>query len=68
MIKSVVRDGRETFLWLDQWHPLGILFQRYEERVVRNLDRSLRAKVFSEQRIFKAKVASIIDQDSWKWH
>lgn len=35
---------------------------------MRNLDRSLRAKVFSEQRIFKAKVASIIDQDSWKWH
>ncbi|XP_058195022.1 uncharacterized protein LOC131311543 [Rhododendron vialii] len=55
-IKSVVGNGLDTFLWLDNWHPLGPLFSRFGERVVYNLGRSL----FS-------KVASIISNDSWCW-
>lgn len=34
-------------LWLDNWHTLGPLFQRFGNRVVFNLGRSLRARVCS---------------------
>lgn len=44
-----------VFLWLDNWHTLGPLFQKLGGIVVLNLGRSL-----------SAKVASIIHGDTWR--
>lgn len=55
-IKYVIGDGRATFLWFDNWHSLGPLYQRFGESVVFNLRRSL-----------QTKVDSIIQNDMWKW-
>lgn len=29
-IGSIIGDGQDTFLWLDNWHPLGLLKYRFE--------------------------------------
>lgn len=55
-IKSVVGNGKNTFLWLDNWHTFGPLFLRFGNRVVFTLGRSL-----------GAKVDSIIANGRWKW-
>ncbi|XP_058218012.1 uncharacterized protein LOC131329007 [Rhododendron vialii] len=55
-IKSVVGNGKNTFLWLDNWQTLGPLFLRFGNRVVFNTGRSL-----------GAKVDSIIANGRWKW-
>lgn len=55
-IKSVIGNGQTTFLWLDNWHTLGPLFQKFGNRVVFNLGRSL-----------CAKVSSIIVNGRWRW-
>lgn len=36
-----VESGGDTLLWLDNWHPLGPLYQKFGEHVVCNLGRSL---------------------------
>ena len=56
LIRSVVRDSSEVFLWLNNWHPLGPLFKRFGEGLVRDLGSSL-----------LAKVSSIICYENWKW-
>lgn len=55
-IGSIIGDGQDTFLWLDNWHPLGLLKYRFEGRMDDNLVRSL-----------QSKVASIIRNGSWFW-
>lgn len=55
-IKAVVGNGKDTFLWLDDWHTLGPLFQKFGSRVMFNLGRSL-----------GAKLDSIIDNGRWRW-
>ena len=55
MISYDIGNGQDTFLWLDNWHPLGPLYQKFGDRVVHNLGRSL-----------SAKVTSIIHNGSWK--
>ncbi|XP_058203052.1 uncharacterized protein LOC131317521 [Rhododendron vialii] len=55
-ITNVVGNGKNTFLWLDNWHPLGPLFARFGSRVVYNLGRHLHAKV-----------DTIISDQSWQW-
>ncbi|KAL7230441.1 hypothetical protein ACSBR2_008843 [Camellia fascicularis] len=52
----MIGDGGETFLWLDNWHPIGPLYKIYGERVVRDLGSSL-----------LAKVSSIIRNGYWRW-
>lgn len=54
-IRYIIDDGRETFLWTDNWHPLGDLYKRYGEAVVAQRGRALRTKV-----------DSIIDRGFWK--
>lgn len=54
-IKAVVGNGKDTFLWLDDWHTLGPLFQKFGSRVMFNLGRSLGAKLDS------------IDNGRWRW-
>lgn len=51
-IKYKICPGCSTFLWHDNWHPLGYLFKFCGSRV---LEISL-----------TAKVSSIIDGDDWK--
>lgn len=55
-ITNVVGNGMNTFLWLDNWHPLGPLYARFGSRVVYNLGRNLHAKV-----------DTIISAQSWQW-
>lgn len=35
-IKSIIGNGEDTFLWTDNWHPLGALYQTFGEDVVVN--------------------------------
>lgn len=46
-IKWKIRNGQDTFLWLDHWHPLGPLYEGLRGRVVFNLGRFLNAKGIS---------------------
>ncbi|KAI8542252.1 hypothetical protein RHMOL_Rhmol08G0124200 [Rhododendron molle] len=55
-IRYIIGIGNYTFLWTDNWHPLGVLYQQFGEAVVTNWGLALRAKV-----------ASIIDEGQWKW-
>lgn len=55
-ITYVVGNGRNTFIWLDNWHTLGPLFAKFGSRVVYNLGRNL-----------NAKVATIIVNNTWQW-
>ncbi|XP_058198487.1 uncharacterized protein LOC131314007 [Rhododendron vialii] len=56
LIKYQIGNGERTFLWWDNWHPLGLLYDRFGDRVVHNVGRSLRAKV-----------ASIVENGAWRW-
>lgn len=56
LIRYQIGNGAQTFLWWDNWHPIGPLYARLGDRVVNNVGRSLRANV-----------ASIIDNGAWKW-
>ncbi|KAI8568988.1 hypothetical protein RHMOL_Rhmol02G0244100 [Rhododendron molle] len=55
-ITYVIGNGRNTFLWLDNWHPLGPLFAKFGSRVVYNLGRSL-----------QTKVDFMIVNNQWQW-
>lgn len=52
-----IGNGANTFLWIDNWHPLGPMILKYGDRVLFNLGRSL-----------NAKVASIIGPNGWRWN
>ena len=39
-----IGDGKDTYLWLDNWHPLGPLYKKYDQRIVFTIGRSLEAK------------------------
>lgn len=56
-ITYLVGNGCQTFLWLDNWHPLGPLFAKFGSRVLYNLGHNM-----------LAKVASIIGENQqWHW-
>lgn len=55
-ITYVIGNGSKTFLWSDNWHPLGPLYTKFGTRIVYNLGRNL-----------YAKVASIVANHDWKW-
>ena len=56
MLKHRIGNGCGTFLWYDDWHPLGPLLDRYGQRVVYDAAISL-----------NAKVSTIIDGQVWHW-
>lgn len=33
-IKLEVGDGKMIHLWQDNWHPLGVLYERFSSRVI----------------------------------
>lgn len=47
LIRYKIGNMNSTFMWLDNWHPLGPLFKRYGQRVCSNIGRSLNAKASS---------------------
>lgn len=49
-------NGHDIFLWLENWHPLGPLFQKFEAQLLNNVGRFL-----------LAKADTIIDQGVWRW-
>ncbi|XP_058216740.1 uncharacterized protein LOC131327608 [Rhododendron vialii] len=56
LIQYLIGNGQGTFLWLENWHPLGPLFNKFGENIVYNLGRSL-----------NSKVSSIIHDGVWRW-
>ncbi|XP_028117723.1 uncharacterized protein LOC114315305 [Camellia sinensis] len=56
LIKYNVGNGKATFLWFDNWLPLGPLFNRFGDRVISN----------SGIQKF-AKVEAVIYGSRWKW-
>lgn len=55
-IRYEIGNGDDAFLWIDYWHPLGGLYQRFGEGLVRNRGQAL-----------NTKVSSIIVQGNWCW-
>lgn len=56
IIRSVIGNGESTFLWLDNWHPLGPLYLVSGDRIRFNMGRNLHAKV-----------SSVIVDSRWNW-
>lgn len=49
-----MREG--TFLWFDNWHPLGPIVQKYSSRIC-----------YDAAIPVYAKVNTIIEEKGWKW-
>ena len=56
MIKHRIGNGRGTFLWYDNWHPLGPLLDKFGPRVVYDVALGLHARV-----------STVIEGDWWHW-
>ncbi|XP_028090262.1 uncharacterized protein LOC114290524 [Camellia sinensis] len=56
LIHHKIGNGRDTFLWYDNWHPLGSLWDKYADRIL--YDSGLNSD---------AKVSQVIEGNSWKW-
>ena len=55
LIKSIIGDGADTWLWFDNWTPLGPIHLSFGDRVIYDYTLSR-----------DARVATII-QGSWRW-
>jgi hypothetical protein len=55
-IRFKIGDGNRTYLWLDNWHPLGRLVDRFGFRIV-----------YDSGSCLEAKVSSIIRNGDWFW-
>ena len=56
LIKHRVGNGERTFLWFDNWHPMGPLLDHFGERII--YDSALKRD---------SKVAVIVKDEEWKW-
>lgn len=56
LIKHIIGNGSNTFLWHDFWYPLGPLTQRFDPRIMYDAAIST-----------QGKVSSIISNHSWVW-
>ncbi|KAL7229757.1 hypothetical protein ACSBR2_008296 [Camellia fascicularis] len=56
LIKHKIGCGDATFLWYDNWHPLGPLWNKFRDRII--YDSALNSET---------KVSQIIDGSFWKW-
>ncbi|GKV42033.1 hypothetical protein SLEP1_g49489 [Rubroshorea leprosula] len=45
LIRHKIGDGKDTYLWHDNWQPFGPLIEEYGTKIVQNLGISLNAKV-----------------------
>jgi hypothetical protein len=55
-LKFEVGDGKNIHLWLDHWHPLGVLFDKYGYRII-----------YDSQSRLDAKLDSVLRNGIWKW-
>lgn len=55
-IKYIIGDGKSTYLWVDNWHNLGLLCKRFGD-----------SGDFHVGRPLSAKVSSIIHNGAWQW-
>lgn len=44
-IKSRLGNGQSTFLWIDNWHPVGSLIKRFGTRIIYDARSNIQAKV-----------------------
>lgn len=49
-------DGSHISLWMDAWHPDGVLFDKYGFRVVYDACSNI-----------EAKLSSVINDGDWNW-
>ena len=56
LLKHKIVNGNRTFLWFDNWHPLGPLFDKFGARIV-----------YDSAIPLHAKVNVIIDGGEWHW-
>lgn len=52
----MIGSGENTFLWYDNWHPLGSLRSKYGDRLI--YDTALDSN---------SKVRSIVTDSGWQW-
>ncbi|XP_059429209.1 uncharacterized protein LOC132163025 [Corylus avellana] len=55
-LRFEVGNGESIHLWLDRWHPAGVLFENFGYRVVYDAISSL-----------EAKLATVIQNGNWFW-
>jgi hypothetical protein len=55
-LRFEVGDGENIHLWLDFWHPAGILLEKYGFRVV-----------YDAQSSVEARLSSVINDGEWFW-
>ncbi|KAL7254042.1 hypothetical protein ACSBR1_008397 [Camellia fascicularis] len=56
LILHKIGNGHATFLWHDNWHPVGSIRDNFGDRII--YDSGLHEE---------AKVSSIVNGDSWNW-
>lgn len=57
-LKFQVGDRSDIYLWIESWHPDGILFDKYGFRFIYDAGRKLDAKL---------KLSSVIRGRDWHW-
>ena len=55
-ISHIVGTGEDTFVWWDNWHPLGPLAKRFGNRII-----------YDSGMGKNAKVKELIENGEWKW-
>ncbi|XP_058211454.1 uncharacterized protein LOC131323619 [Rhododendron vialii] len=55
-VKHIIGDGQGTFLWLNNWHPSGLLYKLFYARLISILGRSI-----------SATVSTVIQNGEWHW-
>ena len=55
-IKHVIGNGASTYLWLDDWHPLGPLIRLTTKEQIQTSGMNI-----------DSKVSAVIDREEWRW-
>ncbi|GKU97302.1 hypothetical protein SLEP1_g10467 [Rubroshorea leprosula] len=56
LIKHMIGNGENTFLWFDFWHPTGPLLEVYGQKIVQDTAIPL-----------QAKLSQVVQGNFWKW-
>lgn len=51
-----VGDGKDIHLWLDNWHPVGVLLEKYGYRAVYDAHSNL-----------DARLSTVLKNGNWNW-
>jgi hypothetical protein len=55
-LKFKVGNGKHIHLWLDNWHPFGLLYEKYGFRII-----------YDSQSNLDAKLNSVLINVDWRW-